>query len=188
MGMLLKNRNQAHVSMNLTDVERTTMEVVFEAVRREAERYGVTIGSSEIVGLIPQKALEQTAEFYLRVENFRPEMILENRLTEVMSGSSLSPSKMADAVRPFVARVASAEPAPGGGAVAALAGALGAALGQMSIRITKEKKDYMQYAERYADALDRLAPYTATLLELVDADSEAYSRVMAAYKLPKESA
>jgi methenyltetrahydrofolate cyclohydrolase len=90
-------------------------------------------------------------------------------------------------VRGFVDRVASSEPVPGGGSVAALAGALGAALGQMAIRITKEKKNYQQHAERYADALDRLAPYTSTLLELVDADSEAYGRVMAAYKLPKDS-
>src|SRR5205814_8288853 len=85
MGVLLKDRNQAQVSMNLTNFERTPMEIVFETVRREAERYGVSVASSEIVGLIPLKALEQAAEFYLRVENFRPEMILENRLADVMS-------------------------------------------------------------------------------------------------------
>jgi formiminotetrahydrofolate cyclodeaminase len=68
-----------------------------------------------------------------------------------------------------------------------MAGALGAALGQMAIRITQGKKDHAQYAARYADALDRLAPYTSTLLELVDADAEAYRRVIAAYKLPKDS-
>jgi glutamate formiminotransferase/formiminotetrahydrofolate cyclodeaminase len=186
MGVLLKDRNQAQVSMNLTDFEQTPMELVFETVRREAERYGVTIGSSEIVGLIPQKALEQTAEFYLRVENFKPEMILENRLSAVMEAASAPPS-MADAVRPFLNRVASPEPAPGGGSVSALAGALGAALGQMAIGITKDKKNYVQYADRFADALDRLAPYTSTLLELIDADSEAYARVMAAYQLPKDS-
>lgn len=187
MGILLKDRNQAQVSMNLTDFEQTSMELVFETVRREAERYGVTIASSEIVGLIPQKALERTAEFYLRVENFKPQMILENRLTEVMSGVSASQAKMADMVRPFVDRVAAGEASPGGGSVAALAGALGAALGQMAIRITKDKKNYVKHADRFADALDRLAPYTSTLLELIDADSEAYARVMAGYKLPKES-
>jgi formiminotetrahydrofolate cyclodeaminase len=64
---------------------------------------------------------------------------------------------------------------------------MGAALGQMAIRITKEKKKYQEHADRYADALDRLAPYTSTLLELIDADSEAYSRVMSAYQLPKDS-
>jgi formiminotetrahydrofolate cyclodeaminase len=116
-------------------------------------------------------------------------MILENRLDQVVSGGTVqfSNNSYADIVRPFVEKVASAEPIPGGGSVAALAGAMGAALGQMAIGITKDKKDYLQYAERYADALDRLAPYTAMLLELIDADSAAYSQVMAAYKLPKNS-
>ena len=92
---------------------------------------------------------------------------------------------MADALRGFVDRVASPEPLPGGGSVSALAGSLGAALGQMAIRITKEKKNYLQYRDRYTDALDRLGPYTSTLLDLVDADAEAYNLVLAAYKLPK---
>ena len=202
MGVLLKDRIQAQVSMNLTDYEQTPMELVYEAVKVEAEHYGVSIAASEIVGLIPQKAIEQAVEFYLRVENFKPEMILENRLAEVMSRAPVQapaqppaqpaqppaqPATMADALRGFVDRVASAEPIPGGGSVAALAGALGAALGQMAIRITKEKKNYQQHAGRYADALDRLSRHTAELLGFVDRDSEAYERVMAAYKLPKDS-
>src|SRR5262249_9204683 len=163
----------------------------------EAERYGVSVGSSEIVGLIPQKALLRSAEFFLRVENFRPEMILENRLDAIMSasapkhrpefGNEAPEHRYADLIRPFVEQVASPEPAAGGGSVAALAGALGAALGQMAVRITQNKKKYAQHADRYADALDRLAPYTSTLLELIDADAEAYRGVMAAYKLPKDS-
>jgi glutamate formiminotransferase len=164
MGVLLKDRNQAQVSMNLTDFEHTPIELVFETVRREAERYGVSIAGSEIVGLIPQRALEQAAEFYLRVENFKPAMILENRLAEVMAGATTGTSTIADMLRGFIDRVAAAEPVPGGGSVAALAGALGAALGQMAIRITKEKKSFQQHADRYADALDRLAPYTAALV------------------------
>jgi len=197
MGVLLKDRNQAQVSMNLTDFEQTSIEMVFETVRREAARYGVAVGSSEIVGLIPNKAIQRAAEFFLQIENFKPEMILENRLDAMMSSSSpkhrpasgteASEFRYADSVRPFLEQIASPEPAPGGGSVAALAGALGAALGQMAIRITKDKKKYAQHADRYADALDRLAPYTSTLLELIDADAEAYRRVMAAYKLPKDS-
>src|SRR5205085_1060061 len=187
MGVLLKDRNQAQVSMNLTDFEQTPVELVFETVRGEADRYGVTVAGSEVVGLIPEKAVEQAFEFYLRVENFKPEMILENRLADVMSDVPALTGSMAAILRPFVDRVASAEPMPGGGSVAALAGALGAALGQMAIRITKEKKNYQQYGDQYTDALDHLAPYTSTLLELVDADCEAYGRVMAAYKLPKGS-
>jgi len=189
MGLLLKDRNQAQVSMNLTDFEQTPLHLVFETVRAEAAKHDVSIAGSEIIGLIPEKAIEQAAEFYLRVENFRTDMVLENRLVEVISNAPqpARPAQMADMLRGFVDRVASGEPTPGGGSVAALAGALGAALGQMAIRITKEKKNYQQHAERYADALDRLAPYTSALLELVDADSEAYGQVMAAYKLPKDS-
>jgi len=190
MGVLLTERNLAQVSMNLTDFEQTPIQMVFDTVRREAERYGVSIAGSEIVGLIPQKALDQTAEYYLRVENFRRDMILENRLAAVMeaSGQPKAPAaKMADALKPFVDQVAAGTPVPGGGSVAAVAGALGASLGQMAIRITKDKKNYAQHAERYNDALDRLAPYAATLLELVDADSEAFGLVLAAYKLPKGS-
>lgn len=192
MGVLLKDRNQAQVSMNLTDFEKTSLEIVFETVKREAERYGVSVGSSEIVGLVPQKALEKAAEFYLRVENFKPEMILENRLDEVISKTA-TPAAAATAKLaslPFealVAQVASSDPVPGGGSVAAAAGAMGAALGQMAIRITKGKKTYAQHADRFADALDRLGPYTTMLLELIDADTDAYKLVMAAYKLPKES-
>jgi len=190
MGLLLKDRNQVQVSMNLTDFEQTPLHLVFETVRAEAAKHDVSIAGSEIIGLIPEKAIEQAAEFYLRVENFRTDMVLENRLVEVISNAAQTappPVQMADMLRGFVDRVASGEPTPGGGSVAALAGALGAALGQMAIRITKEKKNYQQHAERYADALDRLAPYTSALLELVDADSEAYGLVMAAYKLPKDS-
>ena len=165
MGVLLAERNLAQVSMNLTDYEQTPIQLVFETVRREAERYGVQIVGSEIVGLVPQKALDQTAEYYLRLEQFRPDMILENRLQAVIESSptsaAASGTKMADALRGFVDRVASPEPLPGGGSVSALAGSLGAALGQMAIRITKEKKNYLQYRDRFTDALDRLGPYSS---------------------------
>jgi len=80
MGVLLASRNLAQVSMNLTDFEQTPMHVVFEAVRREAERYGVPVVGSEIVGLVPRRALETAAGYFLRIENFSPELALENRM------------------------------------------------------------------------------------------------------------
>src|SRR6184192_4108161 len=73
MGLLLKDRNQAQVSMNLTDFEQTPVHLVFETVRTEAAKHDVSIAGSEIIGLIPERAIEQAAEFYLRVENFRPD-------------------------------------------------------------------------------------------------------------------
>src|SRR4029077_21162212 len=78
-------RGLAQVSMNLTDFEQTPIARVFEFVKREAARYGVAPLSSEIVGLVPKKALEQAAEWFLQVENFDSSMILENRLAGVMS-------------------------------------------------------------------------------------------------------
>ncbi len=186
MGLLLKDRNQAQVSMNLTDFEQTPVKLVFDTVRAEAADRGVNVAGSEIVGLIPQKAIEQVVESYLQVENFTPEMILENRLADVMAQAVVK-STMADELGPFIDRVAAPEPVPGGGSIAALAGALGAALGQMAIGITKTKKNYQEHAERYARALKELAQYRASLLTLVDEDSNAYAQVMAAYKAPKDS-
>ena len=80
MGVMLEDRRIAQVSMNLTNYEKTPMFRVFELVKREAERYGVSILESEIVGLVPSAALMNSAEFYLRVANFNPGQVLENKL------------------------------------------------------------------------------------------------------------
>jgi glutamate formiminotransferase len=80
LGFALSERGLVQVSMNLINYERTQLHHVFEAVRREAERWGVEVAGSEIVGLIPQAALDRSAEYFLRVENFSPELVLENRI------------------------------------------------------------------------------------------------------------
>jgi glutamate formiminotransferase len=80
MGVKVEGRNLAQVSMNLTNFQKTPMFRVFEMVRREAERYGVSILESEIVGLVPSAALISSAEFYLQLERFGPEQILEHKL------------------------------------------------------------------------------------------------------------
>jgi glutamate formiminotransferase len=82
MGLLLEDRNIAQVSMNLTNYQKTPVFRVFEMVKREAERYGVTILESEIVGLVPSAALTATAEYYLQLEGFTPGQVLESRLRE----------------------------------------------------------------------------------------------------------
>lgn len=84
MGVPLASRNLVQVSMNLTDFEQTPVHRVFEAVRAEAERYGVPVVGSEIIGLIPKKALEMAAAHFLRVEDFKPEAVLENRMAEAL--------------------------------------------------------------------------------------------------------
>src|SRR6266566_705139 len=134
MGVELKARNLAQVSINLTDFEQTPLHRVFEMVKREAEHYGCAIVGSEIVGLIPRKALELTAEFYLQVENFSPTLVLENRLSSALEGvpsQTAGQGKLAALAQPFLDAVAAPTAAPGGGSVAALAGALAASLGEM---------------------------------------------------------
>ena len=82
MGVPLASRKLAQVSMNLTDFEETPIQLAFEAVRAEASRYGVAVAGSEIIGLVPRKALESVDLASLRLENFRPSMVLENRLED----------------------------------------------------------------------------------------------------------
>ena len=88
MGVELKARNLAQVSMNLTDFEQTPIHRVFQAVESEAARYGAAVLDSEIVGLIPSKALEMTSASYLKITNFGPQLILENRLAAVLEGET----------------------------------------------------------------------------------------------------
>src|SRR5512145_571271 len=163
MGVPLASRNLAQVSMNLTDFEQTPVHQVFEAVRAEAARYGVDIAGSEIVGLIPRKAIEMTAEFLLRAENLRPEIILENRLAEAMAGRGLDD---------FLDTLAAPTPTPGGGSTAAASGAMAAALGVMVAGIAK--------LPGYDFTPDRLF-----LAEAVRRDAAAYDAVVAAYRRPK---
>jgi len=90
IGVDLKSRGIAEVSINLTDFEETTLHRVLEMAKREAERHGCQVTGSEIIGLVPQKAIEQTAEYYLQLENFSPARILENRLA-ALAGSPIQP-------------------------------------------------------------------------------------------------
>ena len=155
MGVDLLTRHQAQVSINLTDFEQTPIHLVFETVKREAEREGVGIVGSEIVGLIPKRAIEMTAEFYLKLENFSPAQVLENRLEESLGAAGeQGPAKLAALAQPFLDAVAKPTPAPGGGSVAALAGALSASLGQMVANLSRKKKSLAAYAEPLLDTSD----------------------------------
>jgi glutamate formiminotransferase len=84
LGLPLESRRQVQVSINLTNFEKTPLHVVMEAVRREAEKYGVEIAGTEIIGLIPKAAIERAAEFYLECENFTADLIIENRLVDAL--------------------------------------------------------------------------------------------------------
>jgi glutamate formiminotransferase len=180
-------RGQAQVSMNLTDFEQTPIARVFEMVKREAERYGVVPVSSEIVGLIPKKALEQAAEWFLQVENFDSSLILENRLAAVMGGK-MAVGGLRAGVEPFVEQLAAPTATPGGGSAAAASGAMAAGLAAMVASMSRGKKAYVQYERELSEAIARLAGLRESLKASIDADAESYNSVMKAYKQAKESA
>jgi glutamate formiminotransferase / formiminotetrahydrofolate cyclodeaminase len=164
MGLLLETRNLAQVSMNLTDFEQTSMHLVYETVRREAERYGVPVVGSEIVGLIPKKTLEMSAEYFLRFENFKPELVLENRMADAL----ISRSGLIE----FLDSLAAPSATPGGGSASAAAAAMSAALAVMVTRLAKQdSSSFEQDRHFFAAAVDR--------------DSVAYQEVMTAYQRPK---
>src|ERR1700751_5113841 len=119
MGVELKGRNLAQVSINLTDFEHTPMHGVYEMVKREAARYGAIPVGSEIVGLIPKKAIEMVADYFLQLENFSPEQIFENKLEAALSGTTVAETSkggtLAGLARPFLDAVAAPHATPGGG-------------------------------------------------------------------------
>ncbi|HEY2377569.1 MAG TPA: glutamate formimidoyltransferase [Gemmatimonadaceae bacterium] len=171
---------QAQVSMNLVDTEKTPLFRAFEMVKLEAATQGVLTTWSEIVGLVPERALLETAARHIQLRNFSPEMVLERRVRDaVQGGQSLSG---------FVSSVASSAPVPGGGSVAAHVGALAAALVQMVAGLTAGKKKYASVdAEMRALSLDA-AGLVTQLSALVSRDAAAFAEVAAAYKMPNEPA
>jgi glutamate formiminotransferase len=179
-------RGLAQVSMNLTDFEQTPIHRVFEFVRREAARYGVIPVSSEIVGLIPKKALEQAAEWFLQVENFDSSLILENRLAAVMSGK-MAIGGLRAGVEPFIEQLAAPTATPGGGSAAAASGAMAAGLASMVASMSRGKKAYLQYESQHSAAIARLSQLREELKSAIDADADSYNVVMKAYKSAKSS-
>jgi glutamate formiminotransferase len=180
-------RGMAQVSMNLTDFEQTPVHRVFELVKREAARYGLMPVSSEIVGLIPKKALEEAAQWFLQVENFDSSLILENRLAAVMAGK-MAVGGLRAGVEPFVEQLAAPTATPGGGSAAAAAGAMAAGLAHMVAAMSRGKKAYLQYEAELSAAIARLAQLREELKAAVDADAESYNAVMKAYKQAKGAA
>jgi glutamate formiminotransferase/formiminotetrahydrofolate cyclodeaminase len=172
--------------MNLTDFEQTPIHRVFECVKREAARYGVAPTSSEIIGLIPKKALEQAAEWFLQVERFDSSLILENRLAAVMSGK-VAVGGLRAGVEPFLEQLAAPTATPGGGSAAAASGAMAAALAHMVASMSRGKKAYVQYETVLSQAIARLSLLREELKAAIDADAESYNLVVNAYRAAKES-
>jgi glutamate formiminotransferase / formiminotetrahydrofolate cyclodeaminase len=172
LGFEIAARHQAQVSMNLTDYRTTPIHRAFEAVRAEAERRGTQAVESEIVGLVPEDALFDAAEFYLKLAAFARSAVLERKVRAI---DARNPPP--ESIAAFTERLAARTPTPGGGSAAALAGALGAALGEMvlaySIDPAKPPDDLTATRAALEDGRVRL-------LALVEEDSRSYEAVRAA--------
>jgi glutamate formiminotransferase/formiminotetrahydrofolate cyclodeaminase len=198
IGVELASCRLVQVSMNLTNYEETPIHVAFEAVRHEAEQRGVQIAGSEVIGLIPQHALIQAAESSLQLEHFNPSQVLETRLDMVMGRETEASGEHSDAhmrdlsgsVSSFLQVVSEGTSTPGGGSVAALAGALAASLGVMACRIgppsqTSGEGSEHQPSRELKASEHRLQLLSAELTQLVQADADAYTGVVQAYRMLK---
>jgi len=190
MGVELKARNLAQVSINLTDFEQTPMHRVYAIVKREAERYGAVPAGSEIVGLVPKKAIEMAADYFLQLENFSPSQVFENKLMSALEGAPLEAKegRLASLARPFLDAVAAPSATPGGGSVSAYAAAMAAALGQMVAGLSRKKKSQAAHVDQLSAELDELRRTSDELAEAIDLDAASYDAVMAAFKLPQGNA
>ncbi len=183
LGFELKERGIVQVSMNMVNYKETQLFKAFELVSSLANRYGVIVVGSEIVGSVPDDALIDCAEFYLKLENFHRENILERKLYEESPSSRLVDLSLTS----YSDEVASEKPTPGGGSAASYAGALGAALIAMGCRLTLSRKDYEQYHRPAKEILAECENLRQGLLEVVDQDALAFQKVMEALKMPKNN-
>ena len=187
LGMLVEG--QAQVSMNLTNFRRTPLARVVELIRREAARYGVSVKHTELVGLIPQEALVDAALWYLQLDQFEPQQILEYRLAAAQSETSEVSKGFAGlgSSLEFLDALAAGAPTPGGGSAAAYSGAAGAALVVMVARLTIGKKKYAAVEEQMKEILASAESLRAHLTSAIQRDAEAFNAVMEAFRLPKDT-
>ena len=173
MGLLVDGR--AQVSMNLTNYRKTPIARVVEFIRREAERYGVGIHHSELVGLIPQEALVDAAVWYTQLDQFEKDQILETRLYD------------SDENVDFLDALADGAPTPGGGSAAAHAGAMGAGLVAMVARLSIGRKKYAEVEDEMKAVLAETEDLRTKLTHAVDEDAASFDAIMQAFRLPKET-
>ena len=205
LGMEIAERRMVQVSMNLTDYQKTPMYRAFELVRREAQRYGVSVVSSEIVGLAPEASLLDAARYYLQLERFNSDQILERRLSEQSGGATPAPpapveiSETASVETPveaaqdengllrFLEALSSGSPTPGGGSAAALAGALAASLAAMVANLTYGKKGFEAVQAEILEARDKAVGLREEMRGLMGEDAAAFDAVLQAQRMPKNT-
>lgn len=183
MGVLVDGR--AQVSMNLTNFRRTPMARVVEMIRREAQRYGVQVHHSELVGLTPNQAVVDAAVWYMQMDQFEQDQILETRLFEapllqVEEGKREASTEFLDAL-------ASGEPTPGGGSASAYGAAVAASLVAMVGRVTVGKKKYAQVEAEMWHLIEEASEHQTLMKEAVDKDADAFEAYMKARRLPRDT-
>jgi len=171
----------AQVSMNLLDIDITSPAVVYNAIKARAEKQGVGVQYSEIVGLIPERGLIGAAESLLRLSN-AGDHILETKIRGALPAAVPSAGPSLDG---WIDELAGGAPTPGGGSAAALAGTLAAALVAMVARLTIGKKAYAGVEAQAREILVEAEQLRGELRRLVDEDAAAYRGVSQAYKIPK---
>ena len=179
MGVLVDGL--AQVSMNLTNYRRSPMAQVTEFVRREAQRYGAGIDHTEIVGLVPSRAIINAGRYYLQLDGFEHEQLLENRLFAVQGTQADSTQKS------FLDEVAEGTTAPGGGSAAAYAGALGAALAVMVARLTTGRQKYKDVEEECWQAIEKGEALRKDLTEAIELDAQSFEGILIARRLPRDT-
>lgn len=195
LGLLVEGH--AQVSMNLTNFSKTPIYRAVELIRREAERYGVQILYTELIGLTPQDALIDAARWYMQLDAFQPEQLLERRLESVprpgpklpeppvpdgatMMAATINgiPRKFEPSLKDFLDEVAAGTPTPGGGAVSAFAGALAASLAAMVARLTTGRKKYAAAEAQMGVAATTGESLRRQLLAAMDEDISAFNALM----------
>lgn len=183
IGLKFEERGQVVVSMNMFDYEKTPLYRTHELVKLEAARYGVNVVGSEIVGVVSQESLVNSLEYYLGLENFDRQQILENHLIGLSAGLEGG----AGAEKTFLEQLAAGTPTPGGGSAAAYSAAMAASLAAMVARLTVGKSKYADVWDRMQEIASQAERLSAFFQKAVERDEEAFLNLMESRKLPKET-
>jgi len=208
IGWFIEEYGVAQISMNLTDITVTSVHEAFDAVVKSATSRGIRVTGSELVGVIPLKAMLDAGRHYLRLQK-RSTGIADSELIRIAVKSlgldELGPfdpdkkiieyiledktqKKLVDfTVEGFANETASESPAPGGGSIAATMGAMGAALGTMVANLSSHKRGWDDRWEEFSDWAEKGKYYQDQLLKMVDEDTNAFNKIMDAFGLPKKS-
>jgi len=207
IGWFVKEYGIAQVSMNLTNIEETPLHVAFDACVESAIKRGLRVTGSEIVGMVPKKCLTDAGRYFLRKQKWSEGASEEEWIDIAIKSMGLSELKPFDPkekvielkiqsdsksllkmnLREFCNETLSDSPAPGGGSVAALMGALGASLGGMVANLSAGKRGWDDKLQYFSDWAVKAQKLKDELLHLVDEDTNAFNKVMDAFGLPKGS-